>query len=633
MSDGQESNSLPWWVGQEQQGEQDLRRRALDVVLAIVLAAGTVVIAASLFREPGDPVSGSPSRSAWTETVPVLAAYLLILALIVLRRLDFRLRAAGLLLLGYGAGIYFLATQGLVGSGTLVLLTLPALGLLFLGGRAGTVMAGISLFLYAAFALLAAGGWLAAWHTAGGGDPSLGRWVGHGLLFLMLLCILVGLQAFLGRAQARALALERQKAEALAVANRELEQGGQQLDRRVRLLEATVTITRDLAACRDAQELLERAVALAVERLDFDGAAVYLVDDGQGGATGAGPGEAGSPPATGGRQVWLAASHGTAGSAPTGGLQGKGGPARVPAVVGHALARKRLAVDATPAGGPPGYDLAIPLVPEPAGALSAETGARVVEPEGRASGRITGVLLLHSPAARQAGEQAFPAALNLAHLVPIVQAVAGQLAASLEHLRLLSETSSSLRELEARYRHYAGEAWQAPGGPAGEQQPARSWQAPGAPAGEQGSVDWEPIFAEARATGEPVVHLDGEQGAYLVAVPVKLRDVPIGAIGFHRDAAAGPWLPEQVASVQAVAERVALAAENLRLLGATQRRAAYDRLLAEVTARMRQSLDVDTLLQAGVREMRQALGIPEVELWLDLPDARVPAEREGEVEG
>ena len=288
MSDGQGSNPTPWWVGQEQQGQQDLRRQALDVVLAIALAAGTVVIAAGLFRGAGDPVSGSPFRSTWTETAPALAAYLLILALIVLRRLDFRLRAAGLLLLGYGLGIYFLATQGLVGSGTLVLLTLPVLGLLFLDERVGTVMAGISLLVYAAFALLVAGGWLAAWHTAGGDDPGLGRWLGHGLLFLMLLCILVGMQVFLGRAQARTQALERQEAEALAGANRELEGRGQDLDRRVHLLEVTVTTTRDLAACRDAQELLERAVALAVERLDFDGAAVYLVDDGQRGPIGAG---------------------------------------------------------------------------------------------------------------------------------------------------------------------------------------------------------------------------------------------------------------------------------------------------------------------------------------------------------
>ncbi|HSJ52412.1 MAG TPA: hypothetical protein VLC52_01590, partial [Anaerolineae bacterium] len=102
------------------------------------------------------------------------------------------------------------------------------------------------------------------------------------------------------------------------------------------------------------------------------------------------------------------------------------------------------------------------------------------------------------------------------------------------------------------------------------------------------------------------------------------------------------WLPEQVASVQAVAERVGLAAENLRLLGAAQRRAAHDRLLAEVTARMRQSLDIDAVLQAGVREMRQALDIPEVEVRLDvahLPGTQVPhlpwtqVPHEGEVEG
>lgn len=628
MSDGQVSNSIPWWMGQEQQGElQDVRRRALDAILVIALAACTVVTAAGLFRAPGDPTSGSLSRFAW-EMAPVLVVYLLILALTLLRRLDFRLRAAGLILLGYGVGIYALAGQGLVGDGTLVLLTLPALGILLLGGRTGTLLAGISLLIYASFALLA------AWQT-GSGD--LGRWLGHGLSFVALLCVLVGLQVVVGRAQTRALALERQEAKALAVAKRELEQRVEQLDQRVRLLESTATIARDLAACRDARELLERAVALAVERLDFDGAAVYLVDDGHGGPNGAGPGEAGSRPATGGRKVRLAASHGTAGSAPPGGSPVADGPAPMPAVVGHALARQRLAVEAAPAGGPSGYDLAIPLAPGPAGSPFGEKVARGLEPEGRVAGRISGVLLLHAPGPQPAEEQAFPAALNLAHLLPPVQALAGQLAASLDHMQLLSETMASLRELEARYRHYAGEAWLMPGGRRG-QQPARSWQASGIPAGGQESVAWEPIFAEARTTGEPVAHLDGEQGAHLLAVPVKLRDVPIGVIGFRRDMAAGPWLPEQVASVQAVAERVALAAENLRLLEATQRRAAYDRTLAEVTARIRQSLDIDAVLQAGVREMRQALGIPEVELWLDLPDApgpggRVAAEQEGEVEG
>lgn len=663
MSDGQESNSVPWWAGQEQQGElHDLRRRAVDVVLVIALAAGTIAIATNLsLLDVGgealrDPVSGSPSPWQWTAAAPLLAAYLLVLVLTLLRRLGYRLRAAGLLLLGYGAGIVSLATLGLVGGGTLLLLALPALGLLLLGIRYGVIMAGVSLLVYAVFTLLAAGGWLAVWLTPRDNGLDLARWLGHGLSFLMLLLALLGVQAFLARAQTRALDREHQGAEELARTNRELMERSEQLDRKVLLLQSTAAIARELAASHDRRELLERAVTLVVERLEFDGAAVYLVDDRPQGSTHTWPDGPGSPapagvPLRGGRQVWLAAGRGSL--AAPGGLRDEGGPARLPAAVSQALARKTTAIDASSAGGPPGYNLAILLPPGPMNVLSMETeplpaGTRreSLETGGQAGGRITGVLLLHSPDAVQTEGQAPPSTGDVAQLVTVLQSMAGQLALSLEHLRLLSETRASLRELEARYRHYAGEAWQTPGGQ--KRAPAHNWQEPGAlptPNNRDGAaddrpanIDWDSLFAEARATGEPVVHLDAEQGAYLVAVPVKLRDVSIGVIGFHRGAAAGPWLPEQVASVQAVAERVALAAENLRLLDATQRRAAHDRLLAEVTARMRQSLDIDAVLQAGVREMRQALGIPEVELWLDLPEVAGPrvsvsADQDGEVEG
>jgi len=59
---------------------------------------------------------------------------------------------------------------------------------------------------------------------------------------------------------------------------------------------------------------------------------------------------------------------------------------------------------------------------------------------------------------------------------------------------------------------------------------------------------------------------------------------------------------------------LALAADNLRLLDETQRRAAHERLTGEVTARVRETLDVDTVLQTAAREMREALGLEEVEV-------------------
>ena len=67
---------------------------------------------------------------------------------------------------------------------------------------------------------------------------------------------------------------------------------------------------------------------------------------------------------------------------------------------------------------------------------------------------------------------------------------------------------------------------------------------------------------------------------------------------------------------EAVAEQLALAADNLRLLDETQRRAARERLVGEITDRMRETLDVDTVLQTAVREMRRILDLAEAEVRL-----------------
>ena len=55
------------------------------------------------------------------------------------RKLDYRLRAWGLLLSGYAAGILALVQAGLVGSGRLYLLALPAGAIALVGVHSGLV--------------------------------------------------------------------------------------------------------------------------------------------------------------------------------------------------------------------------------------------------------------------------------------------------------------------------------------------------------------------------------------------------------------------------------------------------------------------------------------------------------------
>ncbi|MFN2291437.1 MAG: hypothetical protein ACK2UC_09635, partial [Anaerolineae bacterium] len=71
--------------------------------------------------------------------------------------------------------------------------------------------------------------------------------------------------------------------------------------------------------------------------------------------------------------------------------------------------------------------------------------------------------------------------------------------------------------------------------------------------------------------------------------------------------------------VETLSEQLGLALEGARLYQDTQRRAARDRLLGEVTARMRESLEMETLLRTAASEMRQALGLDDLVVRLTAP--------------
>lgn len=181
----------------------------------------------------------------------------------------------------------------------------------------------------------------------------------------------------------------------------------------------------------------------------------------------------------------------------------------------------------------------------------------------------------------------------------ILGLIADQLAVALENTRLFSETRASLRELEALYRRYTAQSWERFVREVPES--VRLWTGPE----EVPEGVWQDLFEQARASGS--VALGEEDSRYLLAVPVKLRGIAIGVLGFHREREAGRWRPEEITAAETVAERLALAVENARLLEEAQRRAARERLVAEISNRLRASLDPDTVLKTTVQELGRAL--------------------------
>ena len=75
-----------------------------------------------------------------------------------------------------------------------------------------------------------------------------------------------------------------------------------------------------------------------------------------------------------------------------------------------------------------------------------------------------------------------------------------------------------------------------------------------------------------------------------------------------------------------MASRVSLALENTRLVAEAQQRAEQERTIGQVTTRMRETLDIETILKTAVKEMRQSLSLSGAEVRLQLADESTPGE-------
>jgi GAF domain-containing protein len=100
-----------------------------------------------------------------------------------------------------------------------------------------------------------------------------------------------------------------------------------------------------------------------------------------------------------------------------------------------------------------------------------------------------------------------------------------------------------------------------------------------------------------------------------MALPLISRGRVIGAMTIQSDRPTA-FTQEDINVLQSLADQTANAIGNAGLFEATQRRAAREQLTAAVTARMRETLDIDTVLQTAIREIGDAMGITEVEVRL-----------------
>jgi len=92
----------------------------------------------------------------------------------------------------------------------------------------------------------------------------------------------------------------------------------------------------------------------------------------------------------------------------------------------------------------------------------------------------------------------------------------------------------------------------------------------------------------------------------LLVLPVKLRDEVIGTVNV-RSPGNREWNQDELDIVTAIIERAAVALENARLLTESQKRAAKERTIGEISAKISAQSDIDELLKTATIELGRTL--------------------------
>jgi GAF domain-containing protein/CHASE3 domain sensor protein len=342
------------------------------------------------------------------------------------------------------------------------------------------------------------------------------------------------------------------------------------LEHRSVYLQASAEVGRAATSILEVDRLIEQVVELIRERFDLYYVGMFLLDEaGEWAILRAGTGEAG--------QAMLARGHR---------LQVGGG-----SMIGWSVAnaQARVALEA----GADAVRLATAELPD--------TRSEAALPL-RSRGRVLGALTVQSTQ---------PGAFNQ-DAVAALQTMADQVAVALDNAHLFAQSQAALEAVNRASAQLSRQAWA---------DLLRTRADLGYRSTKYGVTDaadiWRPemeqAFKEART-----VQADGSADGPMLplAVPIKVRGQTIGVVDTHKSPEAGDWTPEEVALLESLTEQLGVALEGARLYQDTQQRATRERMTGEIASRMRESLDMETVLRTTADEIYQALGLEEVTIRL-----------------
>lgn len=344
----------------------------------------------------------------------------------------------------------------------------------------------------------------------------------------------------------------------LAEQTREFEKANLQLQRRASQFEALAEVTRAITSIRDLQQLLPFIATVISEKFGFYHVGVFLLDEINEYAVLSATSSEGGRKMLGRKHRLKVGEQGIVGN-----VTQKGIP--------------RIAMDV-------GTDAVFFDNPE-----LPETHSEMALPL-KSSNQIMGALDVQSTERGAFTNED----------IQMLSLLADQVSLAIENARLFDETRRALAESEAVSRQTTREAWR--NLPTEKNLLGYRYTL-------TGSSPLDKSFEITESRNGKNQHTETAR----VVVPIKLRGETIGTL-VVQSPSTGEVNQEQLDLIKAVAERVAISAENARLFDETTRRAERERMVSDITGKIRSVNDPQAMIQTAIEELRNALGASRVEV-------------------
>ncbi|HKI54076.1 MAG TPA: GAF domain-containing protein, partial [Anaerolineales bacterium] len=184
--------------------------------------------------------------------------------------------------------------------------------------------------------------------------------------------------------------------------------------------------------------------------------------------------------------------------------------------------------------------------------------------------------------------------------VNILSTLADQVAIAIENAHLFGEAREALNRSEETFSQYVQQEWST----FAKQIKTKGYIFDGVRTTPLDSKEALKKQRELPKTG----NLSLEKAPRELSIPIKFRGQVIGILDVKPKSSDRKWTQDDITLLETAAERTALALENTRLVESSQRRAARERTIGEISSKIGTVTDIEAIMQTTVEELGRKIG-------------------------